>query len=490
MELEEPERASLREESEKETQTRRVKGETERRREMKSRVYMDIEVGEASVGRIVIELRDDVVPRTCRNFRALCEGTTPSTSSSTKLSYKGSKFHRVIPGFMCQGGDFTRGDGTGGMSIYGRTFEDENFVLKHNKPGLLSMANSGPNTNGSQFFLTTDACPWLDGKHVVFGSVVEGMEVVKYVETVGSKSGRTSKPVVVASCGVEPGKDVEVSNGAAAGKGKKEEEAFDPNAESLKRLKETTATEVSAAKADSDKNSKKRTDAAAETEPPKEVERDEQPPAQDYQNLSEREKKLFDLRMKLKQSRKLNQSALFAEQKRKSSETSGKDRQAESKRRYEEIKAKKEKQLEAYGLKKEDSYLLQSADAAEQIYKKQKKKAETFGWDGFNQKSLYKAYEKRANKIEVDAEEYERTANGTTYVSAPSEAAMDRMVKELEEKQDRASKWSRRRKHGDKTFDAINERNAHFNRKANRFFDEATKEIKQNLERGTALPDM
>jgi cyclophilin family peptidyl-prolyl cis-trans isomerase len=440
---------------------------------------MDIEVGEAPAGRIVIELRDDVVPKTCRNFRALCEGTSTSTSSSsTKLSYKGSGFHRVIPGFMCQGGDFTRGDGTGGMSIYGRTFEDENFVLTHNKPGMLSMANSGPNTNGSQFFLTTDVCPWLDGKHVVFGSVVEGMEVVKYVETVGSKSERTSKSVVIASCGVEPGQD---DGAAASGKGKEEEEAFDPNAESLKRLKET-ATDDSAAEKTATKEETK-VEQEEEEEP-------EAPPAQDYEHLSEREKKLFDLRMKLKQSRKLNQSALFAEQKRKSSSSSGKDKQEESKRRYEEIKKKKTKQLEAYGLKEEDVYLLHSADAAEQSYKKQKKKAETFGWDGFNQTSLYKAYEKRASKVEVDAEEYERTGNGTTYVTAPSEAALDRMVKELDEKKDRASKWSRRRNHGEKTHDAINDRNAHFNRKANRYYDEATKEIKQNLERGTALPDM
>lgn len=168
----------------------------------RTKVFFDITIGGENVGRIIMELFNDIVPKTCENFRALCTGEKGISPISNKpLHYKGSIFHRVIKDFMIQGGDFTNANGTGGESIYGERFDDENFNEKHVSEGMLSMANAGKNTNGSQFFITTVPTPHLDGKHVVFGKVIKGMRVVRDIENQKTVSDKPEKDCVIEDCG-------------------------------------------------------------------------------------------------------------------------------------------------------------------------------------------------------------------------------------------------------------------------------------------------
>ncbi|KAM7186305.1 41 kDa peptidyl-prolyl cis-trans isomerase [Naviculisporaceae sp. PSN 640] len=174
---------------------------TDEAKKGRTRVFFDISIGGKSAGRITFELYNDLVPKTAENFRALCTGEKGVGKMGKPLHYKGSIFHRVIKQFMIQGGDFTAGNGTGGESIYGAKFEDENLTLKHDRPFLLSMANAGPNTNGSQFFVTTVPTPHLDGKHVVFGHVLSGKSVVRQIENLTTQNDKPQKDAIISDCG-------------------------------------------------------------------------------------------------------------------------------------------------------------------------------------------------------------------------------------------------------------------------------------------------
>ena len=506
------------------------------------RCWFEMTVGGTPVGRITFELRADVVPRTAENFRALCTG-----EKGANLHYKGSTFHRVIPEFMCQAGDFTAGDGTGGKSIYGNKFADENFKLKHTGLGILSMANAGPNTNGSQFFICTSKTQWLDGKHVVFGSVVEGMDVVRQIERVGSKSGACRKVVKVADCGVEDPMVGDVSQQSAAAKAllkkqKLNEEkpaletrlatSEDPDVLSARRLAETSGGQkytghCSLSTIAGKVFEKTTTKGDEKNEEGTEKEQstsllgagggrldlggsgvgagtsgDQQTQGQ-QKPLNPRERKLFELRLKLNESRKANRAAVVDEKKR---EEAPEAYEKEKKQRQVENKQKRtESNLEKRGIGSDKKHLLETAEYASDKYYKQEKKRKTAGASGgevFSKNNLYNAYEKRTKNVDVDLETYNRgkgdddvdpsvntLSYGQTGAAVPDKN-IDRMVAELTEQKRKRAEFSRRRMHREaKDVTHINSRNEHFNKKLGRAYDQHTAEIKANLERGTALPD-
>ncbi|CAG9460468.1 unnamed protein product [Pedinophyceae sp. YPF-701] len=491
------------------------------------RAFFEVSTGSELVGRVVFELRPDVAPRTCANFLALCAGDKGEGVSGKRLSYQGTPFHRVIPRFMIQGGDFECGDGTGGESIYGRTFEDESFQLRHDSAGVLSMANAGPDTNGSQFFITLDPAPYLDGKHVVFGRVVEGLGVCKKIESWGSKSGKPQKLAVISRCGVLQDEQSAI---AAKLKAEMEEErkyrsdpiGLDVDSEALKRLgavggeggqeqptanratRETQGRSRDAPGAVRASDTPAEGDQADRMASPSKSDDDAEIDLADpaaLEKLNPRQRRLFSIKQRMGEARAMNHKAAVTEVQRESKPKHDPHESDEAKYRwYLEKKKRHAKELQDSGLGEAQAHRLVTAENAEKLYQKKQKTGALSGAEIFTTKAGYKAHERRTANAPVALEEYEAAkARGENVLRAgdalvqheevPAEN-VDRMVAELENQQARREQFRRRRAHREsRDVDAISDRNKTFNRKLQRVFGQYVEETKNNLERGTALPD-
>lgn len=416
------------------------------------RVFMDVRIGNEDKGRMEFELFADTTPRTAENFRCLCTGEQGiSKRTGRRLAYKNSIFHRIIPGFMAQGGDFENADGTGGESIYGKTFGDENFLRKHIGPGMLSMANCGKNTNGSQFFITFKTTSHLNGKHVVFGRLVKGMDVLRALESVHTNRDRPVNDCVIFNCG-------------EVGKAPIFIPSNDKVADAKKNPDVQNDEEIDLGEDDD-------SDSDGEQQQQQQQGQDTQAEAQkDVSEMTPRERKLFELRLRLNKARKDNKREAREEHARFNSKKNPSSRRKE----FLEKKEQWEKEMKERG-EEHELFMYETAESVGyRDKKKSKKKQASFGWEVFNQDAQYNAYKKRLEETRKNEDHDFRDPNSLDYFEAhqPSEHDVDRMVGELKKTQERRSKFSRRRPHYEgQDIDSINDRNAVFNKKIKRAYD-------------------
>ncbi|KRX01818.1 Cyclophilin-like peptidyl-prolyl cis-trans isomerase domain [Pseudocohnilembus persalinus] len=446
-------------------------------------VIFDIAIGGTSVGRITFELFTDITPKTAENFRGLCTGeygTTTINGNKKKLIYKDSKFHRIIDQFVVQGGDFVNGNGTGNASIYGGQFADENFSRRHACAGLLSMANAGRNTNGSQFFITLKACPHLDGKHVVFGQVIDGMDVVRKMAKVPVDMNDKPKiPVEIINCDQIGDARHYIRN-----------DPFSKDNQLIIKKSELEKQEQIASDLHKEEQEQHRQKLEKLKNQIKQLDQAKQEEDEELQILNQASKKLSQstqerlkaIQLKMNEARRGNTKAVLEEQIRAEDPNYEKNKKLQ---KYYEKKEQKLKTLESQGLTKEQTYLNQTASQAEYSKGKQKNKNESFGWDVFNSDSVYKAYEKRCSNLKVDQEHYQKQKENPNIGSL--EEGASRLSEDLQKQIEKRAKFSNRRKYNeDEKVDFINDRNKVFNQKLNRAFDPYVQEIRENLERKTA----
>lgn len=461
------------------------------------RVYLDISIGSRTGGRVVFELFSDVTPRTAENFRGLCTGEFGlGRTTKKKLSYEGCSFFRSVKGSHLQSGDFQFNNGDGGESIYGGKFADEDFSRRHTQAGVLSMANNGRNSNGSQFFITLKRHPQLDNKHIAFGQVVDGMDIIRAISQVPvDKDEKPRVPVTIVGCGEV---DRKTHSGTSLN---------DMMSQQIADLHEKAAPSKVNAAAEgravlAGKQGGAEVPEAAESSDKKAAaDEAEQAAVATRPARNERERKLFELRLKMNQGRQSNNKEVVEEQKRDADPNYSRRKAEQNHKRT--IEQASERGGDADPVEKPGAvpkgkeYLNETVETVEmKAAKKKKGNPDAFGWDVFNSDSLYRAHDKRLKHIEFHEKEYveqqkaleEDTSLFRGHGHVPSEAGKERLAEAMEKMAQHKRDFSRRRAvNADEDITYVNERNRHFNKKMERAFGAYTQETRQNLERGTAL---
>lgn len=473
---------------------------------MNTKVFLDIVIGNTAIGRLQFELFYDITPKTAENFRGLCTGEYGIGKMSKKqLHYKSTRFHRIVEDQYIQGGDIVFGNGSGGESIYGEFFRDENFKRRHSCAGLLSMANKGRNRNSSQFLITLKACPSLDDKNVVFGQLIDGIEVLREMAKVPTDANERPKVrILIFDCGDYENKRIhlkedlfkETIRTIIEDRQRQEKvKIMGPEeAEEFKKAKRSSAFNLIQDYSDEEKHVIKQDEtieealhSQAEESSENEEELEVSVPKQFLNNLgNEGKRKYNELKMKINEAINLNIKAV-KEENLKVTDTDH-DKKKMRQEYFKEREELKEK-LKSQGLPEDKFYSLSSMNKNEKTKQllNKKKKNEAFGWDVFNVDALYRAHKKKLVNMPFDKDLYEAQMNGEVAL-VDTEERKNLLKNDIELQREKRSKFSRRRAfYEEKDVDYINERNRNFNKKLDRFYHKEAAEVKANLERGTAL---